>query len=345
MEIKEIITQTASDEIINKILDFQERIKTQYDPEYVIRSRKYRTNLLRREFRNEENMRRYYIFRDNKIVAEGYYFFIKPEIDTNPNRIEFRIYVDQEFTHNGYGKTLFLKLREEALKLNRYKLECWVKSTYEIGIGWLKKMGFKRVYEEKVNRLYRDKINYEFVKSKELALSKQLSDYKFMVIDSDTYNSKILNDKNFAKEVLDFLNHTIRLYPSENSTYKPQKMTMNDLIKRAESGMHSPIKGLGIFAFDKNKIIGRTLVSYPRDEELTVVKTATTAVRKEYQKKGIATFMKIKLIKLLENKNFKYIDTENAKINKAMLKINNNLGFEHICSWYQYEGDLRKINV
>lgn len=53
--------------------------------------------------------------------------------------------------------------------------------------------------------------------------------------------------------------------------------------------------------------------------------------------------MKIIMLKELEKLVFEYVDTENSKVNDAMLKINTNLGFKQIYANYEYSGNLEDL--
>ena len=90
---------------------------------------------------------------------------------------------------------------------------------------------------------------------------------------------------------------------------------------------------------------------YNLDDDITIhqIDTGLTAVRKNYQGKGIATIMKIKGIQALQrikniNEEF-YIDTANADTNDQMLHINTKLGFREIYDLSSYEGLVKDLDV
>jgi RimJ/RimL family protein N-acetyltransferase len=74
------------------------------------------------------------------------------------------------------------------------------------------------------------------------------------------------------------------------------------------------------------------------------VGTGLTGVRKAYQRQGIATYLKIKILKYFmdNHPDFEHIYTENAASNEAMLGINTSLGFKPTYDWQMYQGKLNE---
>ncbi|MDH5403136.1 MAG: hypothetical protein OEZ01_11320 [Candidatus Heimdallarchaeota archaeon] len=102
---------------------------------------------------------------------------------------------------------------------------------------------------------------------------------------------------------------------------------------------------MSIFLYDGDKIIAFSGTYYSDDLPVRDVHTGITGVRKNYQRQGIATYLKIKTVNyyLQNHESFQYIATQNAGSNEGILKINYELGFKLDRIVEKYEGDLKGI--
>jgi RimJ/RimL family protein N-acetyltransferase len=63
--------------------------------------------------------------------------------------------------------------------------------------------------------------------------------------------------------------------------------------------------------------------------------TGLTAVKRDYRRKGIALAMKLRVIEWAKGQGVRYIRTENEANNRAMLSINERLGFFKMPPWVE----------
>ena len=78
--------------------------------------------------------------------------------------------------------------------------------------------------------------------------------------------------------------------------------------------------------------------------EPDVLYVGATGVRREYRRKGIATALKLAAVQWAKDAGKREIRTWNAQQNRAMLSINEAMGFEKIPAWISYEKKLKEEN-
>ncbi len=138
---------------------------------------------------------------------------------------------------------------------------------------------------------------------------------------------------------MDYYNAVEKLIPTEDLSINTPIFTILDLRSQSETRIKQRVGNIRLFLYDGDQIIGSSGTYYTENKEIKAIGTGLTAVREDYHKQGIATYLKIKMILhfLDDFPHFTYIDTENAQSNQAMLAINKNLGFGKVYSWIEHE--------
>ena len=160
------------------------------------------------------------------------------------------------------------------------------------------------------------------------------------MIDRKNWAEMILNDDELATEMADFITETVNLIPKEDMEANDFLETVETLRQSARQILKTPtMNSINYYAFDGTTIIGMSGTFFPNDPPVRDVATGLTAVRKVYQRQGLASLMKIMIIQYFvdHHPEFEYISTENAQSNKGMLTINHNLGFEYVFSWEMWQ--------
>ncbi|MGE5673931.1 MAG: N-acetyltransferase family protein [Mycobacterium leprae] len=88
-----------------------------------------------------------------------------------------------------------------------------------------------------------------------------------------------------------------------------------------------------------DRYVGVSVLHASREKER--LNTGLTAVRREYRKHGVAIAMKVWLLTRAKEAGYKRVITFNAAINRAMLGINERLGFVKTPAWIDYVKVLR----
>jgi len=91
-------------------------------------------------------------------------------------------------------------------------------------------------------------------------------------------------------------------------------------------------------AFSGSELVGYSEL-YKTDDP-SLLRTGLTAVKTEYQRKGIALSLKLKAIAYAKSHSVKTIVTHNHSINRPMLSINEALGFKKDPAWIRLKKEL-----
>jgi len=332
-QITEIISTTFRElpnVLLESYLDFQEAIHQVSKTGEVLRSRPFRRHQLLEPPEPNRITKHYFAVR-NEIVGHAIARYEDVKIDMNPDAISMRVEIHPNYRRQGIGTQLFTKLETYGRQLGRTKIKTWIAPINgPAGSAFATKYGFRKVMEEKESRLYHDKINWHYVNQIKQKYAETDHKYRYERIDRNEWADRILTNRQFAEEMADFYNEVGNLMPMEELETNNFVDTAEDLRRNAEFIKQSDSwKSQSYYAFNGDTIIGLSDSYYPNDPPVRDVSTGLTGVRKAYQRQGIASVLKVKILEYyLENfPEFEYIHTENAASNEGMLAINIGLGF------------------
>lgn len=346
--IKYITTQPheMNNDLLEIYVDYIEKRHACSSRDDPLRSR----NFLKKEAKIKPNkngiVQRYYIITNHVMIGSAYAGFTRRENDSNPDHLWADIFVLPQYRGKGLGTTLFDKIIDFGKTHDRLTFSGGLfPIDGEDGPKYLKARGIVPKLNEKVSRLYRDKVNWDYVNSSFEKLEAKFSDYTLVSYDAMGWANKILSDDDFAIKNADFSTEVDALIPTEDLDHKPEVWTMKDVRRWAEDTLKSADiwNSRSFYLLDEGKIIAMSGTYFPNDPPVMDVGTGMTGVRKAYQRQGIATYLKIKILKYYmdNHPDFKYIYTENAASNEGMLGINKSLGFKPTYDWQMYQGNLK----
>lgn len=282
---------------------------------------------------------------DQIVIAKSYLRYSILEEGTNLDLCEIFIEVHPDYQQQGIATELFMKLLKMAEDHKKKTFWIWITNYTLDGlvVKLMQQLGLKLALEERLNRLQRKNVDYNLLNDHLPALEVKFKTYKLLRITPKDYWQRIIDDEGFRVETADFETEAMGLIPKEDSAMEINIYSPDDMLKKAYTNVESPLGGLTLILQDSTRIIGFCETTYPKGD-LSAIKWGLTGVRKQHQRKGIAMYLKLLMIKhYLGFDGFQYFDTMNNRSNVGILKINEKLGFQYVLSWMSYEGNVTEI--
>ena len=347
----EVKVHELEEPLLEEYLDFQEKYHTMEcsyfdrEPE-ILRSREFRRKNLKVPPRKNSTSLRIIVRGDSGIVGHGIASFTTTEVNTNSDFIWFDINVLSAYQQKGIGSTLYTKLLEFAKRHGKTKIGgSLYHNSHPYTPTWLEQMGFKLKMKEKISRIYKDEINWDFIKSK-AGLEEKLKKYTILQLSQEEYYVRTRDEEGFAAKMADFYTEVDNLLPMEDFELNERVITEKDMKDRADRyfSVENHWDSMTLYLLDGEKVIALSETYFPNDLPLRDIGTGFTAVRKAYQRQGIATYLKIKVLQYYTENypSFEYIQTENASSNEGMLGINLALGFHPYFESHAYQKKLEE---
>ena len=342
-KIEKIIPETAPSEIIEKILDFQEKAHKAYDPEEIISPREDRKKILTTPSDFHKKIR-YYAFHNNEIIGEGRLAYEQLKKDSNKEYCQMYVLVLPEHSRKLVGTRLLICLLKEAEKLGKTKVISWVKEgkIKHYGKQWVKKLGYKEAQIEYKNILDLKNLDVSQIQSLIEQKIHLMEKYDFEFFKGKNFLEMLLKNKRLREMYAEYLTEVTNLIPRGDTGEKDVIVTEKDLEKAVMEEINLPREYIVIIVKDKDKIIACSEIYYLQNQT-DVAYTGLTGVRRDYQGKGLATLLKALMVKTLHEQGFERLETENASNNEAMLHINFKIGFKTIFKWIKFEGKIENI--
>ncbi len=348
IQILEVEFHNLEDDLIEKYLTFQEALHKASLRDEILRSREFRKRNM--VVPPQKNSTRYRVIaiKDSLIVGSGFAGFVTREQETNKDVIRLDINIHPKYRQQGIASLILLKLLDFTEKHGKTKIDG---GYYPIDSphneDWINKLGMKISITEKMSRLHRDKINWNWIKEQENHRKPNLEKYRVEGMSRVDYSKKILNDETFAQAMADYFTEVENLLPREEAEWNDEIITAKDLQINAEQTLKTKDNwnGYNFLLMDGSKIIAYSGTYYAMDPPIRDVDTGLTGVRKAYQRQGLATYLKILMVRhYVENHpKFEYIHTENAGSNDGMLSINYGLGFASVYEWKFIQGITESV--
>lgn len=326
-------------------IDFAKLIHDTYFFKEISRSREHIAKEMDTRSPKTRYENRILVWDKNKVIGKAEFMYSRGEQETNSDMCEIFMEIHPNYTKQGVATEMMRKLVDMADTHRKTKLEMWANNYTLDGVvpQIIQKIGLKPALEEKLNRLMRSNINYDFLNQKLPLLQEKLKGYTLLKLTRHEYQSKLLNDEAFRTEMADFTTEVMALIPKEDSDRHIEIYTSQDMLEKATTAISRPYDGNMFILFDKNTIMGYSETFYPKGD-IRSVNTGLTGVRKRYQRMGIATFLKLLMVKhYLDSEEFQQLDTENNQANVGMIKINEDIGFRHALTWICHEGSLESV--
>ncbi len=257
----------------------------------------------------------------------GHSLYTQWEGNYQPGKFRIDIEIHPDYQGEGYGSKLYNHLMGELDKFDPSKLVCYAKEDKKRSIRFLKDRGFEPFMREWVSVLDVDEFDF--------------SDYGGL-------EDKLAEEDIFLKSLKD-IEHTEekkrRLYELHEVLMEDVPMhddyTHMDYERYIEKVFNHPgrfFEGC-IIAVKEGEFIGMS--SNVLEKEDNSLSTYLTGVKREYRGRGIATAMKVKVIKKAKENGISKIKTSNETKNKGIVHLNEKLGFEKKPAWISFRKKWR----
>jgi len=274
-------------------------------------------------------IKRWVVWHDDDIIA--YHIIYKSLEGENQHFPEVDIFVLPEWRRKGIATVLLSKLNEECGKLECSLLEFSTFSNTPSGTEFLKGIGAKKGTVESVNQLLVKDIDWDLMSnwveiSRERAVDYELDIWyngypdaeleKFVELFNDFWNSIPMGDLDFEYEELS------------------AEYIHNGMESKVKRGWHNWI--MVVKHIPTGNFAGFTYI-IDNGFNPDMLNQGNTGVAAEHRNKGLGRLLKASLLKhvLTLRPEVKKIRSENDTSNKAMLNINNEMGYKTLY-WESY---------
>ncbi len=232
----------------------------------------------------------------------------------HPNKFFMQLWVDPEQQKQGIGSQLYDALVKELSALDPLSLRVSVKENNTDALRFAQNRGFKetkRDWEAVLAAKDHKPENFETLELRAVSqgvVIKSLAEFE----DKEAIGKQFFECFNLVRQDVP------RSEPATPLSWAFFKKNFLDAPDFYPEGT--------FFAFHKSEMIGLSQVW--KGESSSDLYTGLTAVKREHRRKGVATALKLKALRLAKNTNAGNIYTDNETNNVEMIAINEKLGFK-----------------
>ncbi len=267
---------------------------------------------------------RYVAELDGEVIGHDFYTQTEWNYQEGKFRVDIEIHPDHQ--GEGYGSKLYRHLMDELEEYDPIKLVCYAKEDKERSLRFLKDRGFEPFMREWTSVLDVD----EFDPGEYTGLEEKLAEEDIVL----TSLEELEHDEENKRKLYELHEELYEDVPTHDDyTGMDYDRYIEEVFDRPE-----PFFEGVIIAIKDDEFIGMSRnMLRKKDDSLS---TWLTGVKREYREKGIATAMKVKAIKKAKGKGIPKIKTSNETGNKAIVNLNDKLGFEKKPAWISFKKEL-----
>ncbi|MFQ5796179.1 MAG: GNAT family N-acetyltransferase [Candidatus Bipolaricaulia bacterium] len=244
----------------------------------------------------------------------------------HPQKFKIEVYVDPDHQGRGIGSALYGHIMTELEPFNPITARSFAREDYDRSVRFLKKRGFVEVMRDWESRL--DVQTFDF------------TPYEGHIERVEVHGIRLVP----LSELEDDLQRDHKLYELEDQILQDVPMTDRYTPVSFELFVERTLKNPNLLpeayyvALDEDRYVGTSgLWKSQANQDLY---TGLTGVLREYRRRGIALALKLKGLAYAKEHGYPVIKTWNETGNRAMLTINEQLGFVKQPAWIDFAKEL-----
>ncbi|HTD63822.1 MAG TPA: GNAT family N-acetyltransferase [Verrucomicrobiae bacterium] len=264
---------------------------------------------------------------DGRVVGFGLVNHMRWAFVPTKYRIDITVHPDHR--ERGHGSALYDALLDKVSERSGRAVAATVKESMVDGVRFLTKRGFREVKRDWESRLFVEGFDFARFAAAEARVAKQ-------GIRIATLAEEMQRDSSALRKAFE-LNEDCRMdIPSVDP---PTRHTLEEF-RREDIDAPSALLDAFFVAIDKDgRYLGVSNLFRSLDDPAFLWQ-GITGVRREARGKGIAMALKLLTVRYAIDKGVEHIKTWNDVHNRAMLAINEAMGFVKQPPWISYEKDL-----